>query len=210
MQRRTASKKSEAREHILRTAEELFYSRGYRAVGVDLLISESDVAKATFYRHFPSKDELLVAVLEGHDQRFRQWLEARVGELAKSPVERPLAVFDALAERFGKRSFRGCAFINSMVELADRAHPAFLCAQKHKTAVIRLLERWLTDANVPNPAQVAQSFQLLVDGAIVTAVREGDSAAASRAKALARLLLDRQSSPRAPVRRIAAARSLLR
>src|SRR4051812_20972724 len=91
---------SNAREHILRVAEDLFYQRGYRAVGVDLIIAEADVAKATFYRHFPSKDDLLVAVLEGRDQRWRQWLELRVAELAKTPADRPLAVFDALAERF--------------------------------------------------------------------------------------------------------------
>ena len=106
----------DARSHILEVAERLFYAEGYRAVGVDRLIAEADVAKATFYRHFRTKDDLLVAVLEARDARFREWLARRVEALAADPRDRPLAVFDALAELFAADDFRGCAFLNTMVE----------------------------------------------------------------------------------------------
>ncbi|MDC0676978.1 TetR/AcrR family transcriptional regulator [Sorangium atrum] len=179
----------DARSHILEVAERLFYAEGYRAVGVDRLIAEADVAKATFYRHFRTKDELLVAVLEARDARFRAWLAGRVEALAGDPRDRPLAVFDALAELFAADDFRGCAFLNTMVEVANRSHPAHEAAQRHKLRLIDYFERLLREAGVPAADALSPQLLLLIDGAIVTAVREGGPGAAARARSLAENLI---------------------
>src|SRR5436190_23651368 len=97
-----------ARERLLDAAEELFYAEGIRGVGVERILAESGVGRASFYRHFQSKDELVVAVLRARDERWRLWLD----EAVTAHGGGPLAVFDALAERFAAVDFRGCAFIN--------------------------------------------------------------------------------------------------
>jgi AcrR family transcriptional regulator len=174
---------------LLTTAEELFYAEGIRAVGIDRILAESGVGKASLYRHFAGKDELVVAVLTERDQRWRQWLAESVAGYGVPPEQRVVAVFDALAERFERDDFRGCAFINTMIETADRTSPAHQVAAEHKTRLTDYLAALLADAGRPDRRDLAEQLTLLVDGAIVTAVREGSPAAALRAKSIAHALL---------------------
>ena len=178
-----------ARERLLTTAEELFYAEGIRAVGVERILSESGVGRASFYRHFASKDDLVVAVLSGRDERWRDWLRAAVDGYGLPAADRPLAVFDALAERFSRDDFRGCAFINTMIEAADRDSAAHRVAAEHKASVTAYLDRLLADAGRADHAALAPELMLLVDGAIVTALREGTPEPAARAKRIAAALL---------------------
>ncbi|WP_433197432.1 TetR/AcrR family transcriptional regulator [Nocardia sp. CA-107356] len=178
-----------AKQRLLTTAEELFYAEGIRAVGVDRLLQESGVGRASFYRHFESKDDLVVEVLEDRDRRWLQWLRESVEATASDPADRPLAVFDALSERFARKDFRGCAFINTMVEVADPDSAAHHAADRHKRRVIDYLTELLTAAGRSDAQELAAEFALLVDGAIVTAVREGSPAAAARARTIAHHLL---------------------
>ena len=171
------------------TAEELFYAEGIRAVGVERILAESGVGRASFYRHFASKDDLVVAVLAGRDERWRSWLREAVDSRELPPAERPTAVFDALADRFARNDFRGCAFINTMVEAADRDSAAHQVAAEHKRKVTAYMDGLLDDADRPDHESLAEEFVLLVDGAIVTAVREGKPDAALRAGRIARTLL---------------------
>ncbi|MGW5143396.1 TetR/AcrR family transcriptional regulator [Nocardia beijingensis] len=179
---------TQAKQRLLTTAEELFYAEGIRAVGLDRLLQASGVGRASFYRHFASKDDLVVAVLEDRDRRWLDWLRESV-EQTGDPVARPLAVFDALAQRFARKDFRGCAFINTMVEVADRESAAHQVADRHKRRVIEYLDELLTAAGRSDADELAAELALLVDGAIVTAVREGTPEAASRARAIAERLL---------------------
>ncbi|WP_225731983.1 MULTISPECIES: TetR/AcrR family transcriptional regulator [unclassified Nocardia] len=178
-----------ARQRLLDTAEELFYVEGVRAVGLERLLQESGVGRASFYRHFASKDDLVVAVLTERDQRWLAWLREAVADKTSDPVDRPLAVFDALAERFARDDFRGCAFINTMIEVADRDCAAHQVADRHKQHVAEYLAELLTAAGQPDASTLAKEFALLVDGAIVTALREGTPEAAARARAIAERLL---------------------
>src|ERR1700754_865043 len=130
---------TQARRRLLETAERLFYAEGTRAVGVERILEESGVGRASFYRHFASKDDLIVAVLRRRDTAWREWLATRVEALASTAHAKPLAVFDALEERFGWQDFRGCAFINTIVETADPASAAHAVAIEHKSAVIDYL-----------------------------------------------------------------------
>lgn len=185
-------KRSTPAERILKVADKLFYQDGIRAVGVDRLIAESGVAKASFYRAFPSKDDLVAAWLDVRDQQWRAWLQATVDQLAPRAQDKPLAVFDALDTRFRLSTFRGCAFINTITELARLDHPGAQAARRHKESVKTLLALLLKDAGYKNFEPLAVIFLQLIDGAIVAAVREGKPDAALRAKQLAELTLAAQ------------------
>lgn len=187
---------TQARQRLLDTASQLFYEEGVRAVGIDRLIAESGVGKASFYRHFASKDELVLTFLRARDEVWRAWLRDSVAA-EPDPAKRPLAVFDALHERFARGDFRGCAFINTIVEVADRESPAHAAADEHKRAVEAHLAELLAGAGVDDPdGSLAAELLLLVDGAIVTAVREGRPDPALRARRIAAALLD--AAPVAP------------
>jgi AcrR family transcriptional regulator len=178
---------SQVRERILDVAGDLFYREGVQAVGVDAIIANADVARMSFYRHFKSKDGLVVACVERRDERIRTWFEAQVNRLAPSANDRPLAVFDALALRIAAERYRGCGFINTMTEMADRANSAHRAAAAHKERFEAYLARLLREAGLPE--EHAPDLMQLFDGAVVTAVREGTAAPALRARRIAALLL---------------------
>jgi AcrR family transcriptional regulator len=165
---------------ILHTAHDLFYRDGIRATGIDRVIAESGVAKKTFYRYFPSKDDLIVAFLEYRHDRWMIWfrdaLERHGGTLN--------ALVPALAEWFGDEQYRGCAFINSVVEVGGALPQALDISRRHKrdmTAAIRGLMRTSRTAKAD-----AQALALAVDGAIVAA--QFSDSPADALKALARVV----------------------
>jgi AcrR family transcriptional regulator len=178
-----------AGERLLDTAERFFYAEGIRAVGIDRILAESGVGKASLYRHFATKDELVVAVLRRRDEAWRRWLRDAVAERDLPPAQRPLAVFDALAERFRGKDYRGCAFINTIVEVADPTSPAHAVANEHKRRLTGYLADLLADAGRADSRAMAARLVLLVDGAIVTSVRERSADAAEVARGIAAVLL---------------------
>jgi len=177
------------RDRILEVASKLFYQNGIRAVGIDTIIAQSDVAKMTFYKHFKSKELLVLEFLKRRDELWRAWFESTVYRLAPKTEDRPLAIFDALEERFSRKDFRGCAFINTMVEMADGDHIAHQAAAEHKLKVRKIIRSLLSEAGVKKPEELAKAFLLLIDGAIVTAVRERKPGSAKAAKKIAASLL---------------------
>src|ERR687895_1242404 len=107
------------RERVLDTAYELFSRRGIRAVGIDEVVVRAGVAKATLYRHFPSKDDLVLAFLERREERWtRDWVEAEARRRGETPEEQLLAIFDAFDEWFRRDDFEGCSFVNVLLEVA--------------------------------------------------------------------------------------------
>lgn len=191
----------QARERLLTAAEDLFYAEGIRAVGVERILTESGVGRASFYRHFAGKDELVLAVLTRTDERWREWLRATIDGYGLPAAERPVAVFDALGEWLDGAGHRGCAFINAMIEAADRESAVHAVAVAHKDAVTDYLDALLAAAGRDDHEALAPELMLLIEGAMVTAVREGSSEAASRAARIARVLLARSPDPRDAVRR---------
>lgn len=152
-----------ARERILLTAHELFYREGIRATGIDRVIAESGVAKATFYRHFPSKDDLIREFLEYRHQRWMAWFVDALnrhggGIKALSPT---------LAEWFRETSFRGCAFINSVGELGATLPEIVEIAQRHKREMADVIANLLPPSR--HRKQDAQALALAIDGAIIRA-----------------------------------------
>lgn len=178
-----------ARERILDTAYELFSRNGIRAVGVDRIIAESGVAKMTLYRHFGSKDELVLEFLRRREQRWTQeWLQAEVEQRADDPAERLLAIFDVFDAWFRTDDFDGCSFINVLLELTDRASPVRRATVGHLATIRSFLQRLAADAGVADPEDFARRWHILMKGSIVAA-GEGDREAARRAQAIGKLLL---------------------
>ena len=172
---------SEARQRILETADRLFYQDGFRAVGIDRIIAEAGVAKMSLYKHFPSKDDLILAVLQYREhvvlEFFRSAME-RHAKKTKSPLR---AFFAALKDWFELPGFRGCAFQNAAVELADAAHPGTEFVRGHKRRFAEFL-RGMVEEAVGKAAKIALAVALLVEGAIVTAVIQGSPDAADVAR----------------------------
>lgn len=184
------SPRKPVRERILETACELFYREGIQNVGIDRIIAESGVAKMSLYNHFKSKDALIEAFLRQRDQQWRDWFVTRVEERSADPKQRLLILFDVLQEWFESPSFRGCAFINATVELANPHHPGCQAALDHQLAVYQYIFD-LVKAEGLEPAEpVARQVLLLVQGAIVIAMMQDRSQAAAEAKRAALTLLD--------------------
>ena len=181
---------SGARQRILETADRLFYQEGIRAVGIDRIIAEAGVAKMSLYKHFPSKDDLILAVLEHREaavlEFFRSSME-RHGKRAKPPLR---AFFAALKDFFESPGFRGCPFQNAAVELADPEHPGTEFVRGHKRRFGEFL-RGLVEGTLGQAAvKVAPAVAILVEGAIVTAVIQGDPKAADVARDAAMRLVN--------------------
>ena len=178
-----------ARERILDGSYELFSHRGIRDVGIDEVIERSGVAKATLYRHFPSKDDLVLAFLERREQVWtREFVEAEAESRGATPDEQLLAIFDVFDEWFRREDFEACSFINVLLEMgAD--HPAGGASVRHLENIRSIVCRLAREAGLRDPASFARSFHILMKGSIVSAA-EGDADAAKRAKSIARLLIE--------------------
>jgi AcrR family transcriptional regulator len=188
-----AQPRKDARARILDTAYELFSRHGIRAVGIDRIIAEAHIAKATLYRHFPSKEDLVIAFLDMRERRWtHEWLEARTEALAPRPQERVLFVFDALDEWFHRPYYEGCSFINTLLEVDESDNPIHREAVRHLGVVRETLQRYAEQAGAQNPEEMSYQMQILMMGAIVSAAR-GDLEAARRARVFAELLLESSS-----------------
>lgn len=163
----------EPRERILETADRLFYQEGIRAVGIDRIIAEAGVAKATQYAHFRSKDDLIVAVLRYREERVLEFFRSAIERHAKRTKDGLRAFFAALEEWFRSPGFRGCAFQNAAVELADPAHAGRKFVREHKQRFAGLLRGFVEESVGNRAAKLAPAISLLVEGAIVTAVIQG-------------------------------------
>jgi AcrR family transcriptional regulator len=172
------------------TAYELFSRRGVRAVGVDTIINRAKVAKMTFYRYFPSKDDLVLAFLKRREQLWtEQWLEAAVMERASTAGDRLLAVFDVFDEWFQRDDFEGCSFINVLLEMFEPASAVRAASAGYLANIRTFLRSLANDAGAGEPDDFARKWHILMKGCIVAA-GEGDRLAARRARAVARLLLE--------------------
>jgi AcrR family transcriptional regulator len=152
-----------ARERILLTAHELFYREGIRATGINQVIAESGVTKVTFYRHFPSKDDLIREFLEYRHQNWMAWFI----DALKRHGGGVKALAPALAEWFRDEGFRGCAFINSVGELGGTLPEVVEISRRHKQEMVSVIASLLQPS--VQREQDAQAAALAVDGAIIRA-----------------------------------------
>lgn len=158
----------EVRERILRTASELFYREGARAVGVDLVVERAGVAKTSLYRHFRTKDDLIAAFLEREDEQFwQQW--DNVAQRHRSDAKAELdAHMQWIGERVGRKNYRGCPQLNVAAEFPEAEHPARVVGVAHKRELRRRLKGIADRLGVSRPGDLAAQLLLLVNGAFVS------------------------------------------
>jgi len=169
-------------ERILATADRLFYTQGIRAVGVDTIAAEAGVSKRTLYNHYSSKDALIAA-----------YLTTRFKHIAPSDAparEQILGAFDRLERMFQTTGFRGCPFVNAVAELGDPKHAASRIAVEFKEQRRQWFRALLARLGSRNADALAVQLQILVDGAIVTALVRNDPSIAGFARTAAQTLLD--------------------
>jgi len=165
-----------ARDRILRTAHDLFYAEGIRATGIDRVIAASGVTKVTFYRHFPSKNDLILAYLDLRHERWMHWFHGallRHGGASKGAA----ALVPTMAEWFNGQAlgdFRGCAFLNGVGEMGPALPEVVEVTRRHKDEMTEAIAGLLPAAR--QRRKLAAALALAVDGAIVQAQYASDMA----------------------------------
>ncbi|MCW2751367.1 MAG: TetR/AcrR family transcriptional regulator [Aeromicrobium sp.] len=163
---------SEARNRLLATAADIFYREGIHAVGVDRLVSEAGVTRATFYRYFPSKDDLVRAYIEREDAALRE-LFAAAAPLAGTPEEMLELVIEGIAADVTQHHTRGCPFINAAAEFPDAAHPVRKAVRAHRDWFAATLVEALRAADHDDSDSAGRALVLLRDAALVGAYLDG-------------------------------------
>jgi len=182
----------DARSRLLDAAARLICARGVGATGIDAVIAEAGVAKATLYRAFGSKERLVEAVLDRHSLQWSAWFNGRLDAAEGPPAKRLLHVFDLLAEWFAAPDFRGCPILNAIGEGPDIGEGPRRVASLHKGRLAPRLLALAREAGADDPEALVEALLLLMDGAIVVAMAGRNPLAAATAReAFAAMLRDR-------------------
>ena len=180
------------RQRLVDTAYELFTRHGFHAIGLDRILKEVKVSKQTFYNHFESKDDLILEVLDRRSDwdltTFREMARELGGEDPRRQLE---AIWDVLDAWFNRDDFRGCIFITAAAEFPSRYEPAHQKASEHAGKVLRMLREMAERAGAINPAALAESLLVLIEGAFVVRHVSGNDRAAAIARDNARMVLER-------------------
>jgi AcrR family transcriptional regulator len=178
-----------ARERILTAAYDLFSRWGIQAVGVEAIIARSGVARQTLYRHFSSKQELVLAFLERREELWtKAWVQDGTRERASDPSERLLAIFDLFDEWFHRSDFEGCSFINVVLEYPDPTDPIHRAGVSYLAGIRDFVEDLARRAGIAEAERFAREWHILMKGSIVAA-QEGDRQAARRAQKVGSMML---------------------
>ncbi len=162
------------RERILLTAHDLFYRDGIRATGVDKVIAEAGVTKVTFYRYFPSKNDLIRAFLDYRHELWIAWFTDALNRFGGRPGGGLLPLVATMEEWFRKPIYRGCAFINTVAELAGVLPDVVEICRSHKQDMVAIIAELLPDS--PARQALANAAAIAIDGAIVRAQLESQAA----------------------------------
>ncbi|RUW98121.1 TetR/AcrR family transcriptional regulator [bacterium M00.F.Ca.ET.141.01.1.1] len=180
----TPSPLSDKRQHVVETAYALFKRSGFHATGIDRIIAEADVAKMTMYRHFPSKDELIVEVLDYRARRFDDQLDQLARE-GVTPEQKIAKIFDWHGRWFHRPDFHGCLFAHALAEFGDPQHPVFKAVARQKDGLRQRMQSILAPVMPRGRAESAAAIVLmLIEGATLMAqMGQGDLAIRDARKA---------------------------
>ncbi|MCH8172210.1 MAG: TetR family transcriptional regulator [Proteobacteria bacterium] len=178
------------RDILVRNAMNVLYREGFAATGMDKLARETGVSKMTMYKHFRSKEDLILAALRLRDQEFLNKFTRAVEEKAKAPKGRLLAVFDTLTDWIEGRDFHSCMFIKATAEYQSPDHPIHIASAEHKRKVLAFIQGLAEEAGARNAKLLARQLFMLTEGEIVTAFILGKSGVAADAKAAAKVLIE--------------------
>jgi AcrR family transcriptional regulator len=177
------------RDRILQAACELFYRQGIKATGVDAIAALAGSNKMSLYKHFPSKDDLVIAFLRKRDADFRAWFVAQIDDRAEHPQDKLLAVFDVIGEWLAIPEFRGCAFINAAAEFPLEGNPVHQVSAEFYDQFRVYIGTLAGECGIASPENLALQLSLLVEGAIVSEQMKRHSGAAEQARQAASVLI---------------------
>jgi AcrR family transcriptional regulator len=161
-------KKSAAREQLLVTASRLFFEKGFHAVGVDTIVAESGITKMTMYKHFPSKDHLIVAILERSDEFYWEWFENKIHGITE-PEQQLIAIFEAVAKQHSSSPLSTfCLYQAVAVEFPFPEHMANKSAVNHKQSIIKRLESICEQAELKSPGSLARQLFVFLEGVCIS------------------------------------------
>jgi len=175
------------KEHLLNVAHQLFNEHGYHATGIDKILAEAGVSKATLYKYFPKKEALILQVLQRRHDQLAATFEQAITDASNQPFP-ALALFDVLDDWFNSDDFFGCNFSKASGEYPDKQDDIHQYAAWHKESVKILIVDSLPFNKYKN-TELADGLTLLMDGAIIAAQVKGDKKAAKKAKKIAEALL---------------------
>ena len=173
------------RAELIRNALNLFYRNGFHATGMDMVAAETGVSKTSIYKHFRSKEDLILAVLRLRDEDFRNWLYRRMEALADTPLDQLIAIYDALEEWFAQKGFQGCMFIKASAEYQNKEDPINVQSAEHKRLLLDHFTALAAAAGLEDPPGIARQLLILKEGAIVLAAMTHGPAPARDARAAA-------------------------
>ncbi len=162
-------RRADKRDHLINIAMQMFNRRGYRGTGVDEIMEEAGIAKTTLYRHFTSKEDLIVAVLAKSDEATREELRAFVEARSDDPEERLLATFDQLNIWLNDCEFKGCPFVAAASEFGDPGSPVFQQVRLHKRLYLSYFEELVRAGQFAQPKRIAAQILMLHEGAVAFA-----------------------------------------
>lgn len=177
------------RDELVQKALAVFYRHGFHATGMDMLAAETGISKTSMYKHFRTKEDLILAALRRRDEEFRTWLLRRMAELGATPRGQLIAMFDALREWFAKDDFRGCMFIKAASEYQEPGDPIYVQSAENKRLLLDYIRDLAEQAGAADPDALARGLLLLKEGAIVIAHMMPGENPAMDAKMAAKTLL---------------------
>jgi AcrR family transcriptional regulator len=184
-------KKTSPKNKLFQTAAHLFYQHGYRAIGVDTIAAESGAGKMTLYRHYPSKDDLIVAYLQDSNETFWENFEQVTKDIT-DPRDKLLAFFEALQDYVMTPVCYGCPFLNVATEYPETDYPGHRVAIEHKQTVRARFRQLAEEAGAHEPKVLADQLFLLMDGAYMASRMFGSENPASHLASAAKTLIDGQ------------------
>lgn len=194
-QGRARMKKESAKDRILRVASELFYMEGIRAVGIDRIIKESGVAKASFYRSFATKDDLAVAYLEHRDELKLDRLEKLKARYPGSPKAQLEGLIRDVSEQMKKPDYRGCPFLNAAVEFPDPDHPAHVKLLEIQRSFWSRVQELARESGAQQPEELTAQLRMLYDGFVMKRYLDRSDLDGEYFRKAAELLLEKQHAP---------------
>lgn len=185
------ARQSTTRERLLDAAAMLFYEHGFHAIGLDAILDEVGVTKTTFYNHFASKDDLIIAVLTDRDERDMRAVQEEMARRGGSARDRILLIFEVLDAWFTDPDFKGCLFINASAQFPNPNDPVHRAAALHAANLHELIQRLAHEAGAADPESLAKQLCMLIAAAITSRQVACDPDAARTAQQMAVALLDR-------------------
>ncbi|UTW59007.1 TetR family transcriptional regulator [Kordiimonas sp. SCSIO 12603] len=178
------------RDELVQKALKVFYQEGFHATGMDKLVAETKISKTSMYKHFRTKEDLILATLRLRDEQFRNFMIRRAQELSSTPEEEILAVFDALSEWFKEDKFKSCMFIKASSEYQNPEHPIHAVSAEHKRLIKVYFKELADKAGLKHTEELSRKILLLKEGAIVIAHLHRDIDPSIDAKEAVKALID--------------------